>query len=672
MKTLRKFAFPAAVAWALALPGLSSASAPKQEASTSASKPTEADRVVETPGGNALTVPSGWTLVRRGNTVTLTAPENNSWIELTDIALDSDGFDEQARVQDAWSAFQPAQARRLKLRSDRGASHGWDQVATYEYETPPDGSRLIGAQTWRNSRLVTVGVFDIDLAVAEKRASQIATILRGLRSSGYQPESFAGRQPNALDARRLDELRAFIARAQRELKIPGIAVGIVQDGRVVMNEGFGVRKQGAPGKVDGDTRFLIASSTKPLTTLLLGKIVDAGKVGWDTPVVDAMPGFRLGDDAITRSVQIRHLLCACTGMPREDLPFVLEGDRATPESVLGALAAKKPTSEFGALFQYSNDLAAAAGYVAGHIEFPGLRPGNAYDAAMQALVLSPLGMRRSTFDARAAATGNYAAPHGEDRNGRPVPAQAGINDLVIPVRPAGGLWSTSSDMLRYVQMELDRGLLPDGRRYVGQEALLQRYEPMVAVRNQMAYGLGLFVDRATGIDVVGHGGDAFGYHSDVFWIPKAKTGVVLLTNSDSGRSMRAAFQRRVLEVLYDGKLEADMLLGKQVARFHAEVASAYENLEVPAAHDLSGLLASRYANPELGEISVERKDGALWFDVGAWKSEMASRRNLDGSWTIVAISPAVGMFEFMLKQQDGSATLELRDAQHVYAFKRIN
>jgi hypothetical protein len=69
---------------------------------------------------------------------------------------------------------------------------------------------------------------------------------------------------------------------------------------------------------------------------------------------------------------------------------------------------------------------------------------------------------------------------------------------------------------------------------------------------------------------------------------------------------------------------------------------------------------------------VERKDGALWFDVGAWKSEMATRRNPDGSWTIVAISPAVGMFEFMLKQQGGSATLELRDAQHVYAFRLIN
>lgn len=192
---------------------------------------------------------------------------------------------------------------------------------------------------------------------------------------------------------------------------------------------------------------------------------------------------------------------------------------------------------------------------------------------------------------------------------------------------------------------------------------------MATVRNQMAYGLGLFVDGGTGVDLVGHGGDAFGYHSDMFWIPAAKTGVVPLTNSDSGRSMRAAFQRRVLEELYDGKPEADTMLGTPVARFHAEVSSACENLEVPAAHDASGLLARRYAKSEFGEILVERKDGTLWFDVGAWKSEMASRRHPDGSWTMVAISPAVGMFEFMVKQRSGNATLELRDAQHVCAFR---
>ena len=128
---------------------------------------------------------------------------------------------------------------------------------------------------------------------------------------------------------------------------------------------------------------MIASNTKALTTLLLAKLVDEHRLTWDTPVTQLFPRFRLGDADTTRSVLVKHLICACTGMPRQDLEWLFEYGKMTPESSLALLGTMQPTSKFGELFQYSNLMAAAAGYTAGardvsrHGIRRGLRPRHA-------------------------------------------------------------------------------------------------------------------------------------------------------------------------------------------------------------------------------------------------------------------------------------------------------
>ena len=107
--------------------------------------------------------------------------------------------------------------------------------------------------------------------------------------------------------------------------MPGVVVGIVQDGKVVFAGGFGVRELGKPAPVDADTTVMIASNTKALTTLLLAKLVDAkGNSTWDTPVTSVLPSFKLGDADTTQQVLIKHLICACTGLPRQDLEWLFE------------------------------------------------------------------------------------------------------------------------------------------------------------------------------------------------------------------------------------------------------------------------------------------------------------------------------------------------------------
>jgi len=233
--------------------------------------------------------------------------------------------------------------------------------------------------------------------------------------------------------------------------------------------------------VDGNTLFMVASNTKALTTLMLGKLVDQGKLTWDTPVTDLLPSFKLGNAETTRQVRVRHLICACTGLPRQDYEWLFQFAGVTPDSALATLATMQPTSGFGEMFQYSNPLAGAAGYVGGHVAFPGLEVGAAYDSAMQTLVFDPLGMRATTFDYAAALSGNHAMPESPDVDGRPAAAVMELNYSIIPVRGAGAAWSSVHDMLAYVAMELAEGRLPDGRQYIARGILLARRAAQVPI-----------------------------------------------------------------------------------------------------------------------------------------------------------------------------------------------
>jgi CubicO group peptidase (beta-lactamase class C family) len=624
-----------------------------------------ADTPMTTAKGNAFIAPAGWTLSRNGPAVILTPPEGGSHIALVDV----EAKDADAAVAAAWAAYDPKAKWPLKLANDVPARDGWEQSRVFVYETSANDERGVSARASRYKGTWTVVIYDMANDVGEKRSGQVVRIFDRLLPKGYQRETFAGKHANTLDAKRLASLRDFVEDARVKFDVPGVAIGIVQDGKVVFAEGFGVRELGKPEKIDADTRFMIASNTKALTTLMLAKLVDQGKFGWDTPATTLLPSFKLGDADTTRQVLVKHLICACTGLPRQDMEWLFEGERFTPESAMASLATMQPTSKFGELFQYSNPMAAAAGYAGGHVVHPDSELGAGYDAAMQSLVFDPLGMRSTTFDYAKALAGNHATPHGLDSNAHTVVASMDLNYTILPARPAGAAWSTVNDMLRYVQMELDKGALPDGTRYINEAPLLERRKMQVAIGNDAEYGMGLEVNRTWGIPVVHHGGDMLGFHSDMLWLPDSDVGAVILTNSDPGVFLRGPFQRRLLEVLFDGKPEATENVTQRAIRFKKEVAAERERLVVPADAAVSAKLAGTYSNPELGTIQVTHDGAATWFDVGAWKSEVASRKNDDGSMSVVTVSPGLDGFEFVVADKAGKPALKFRDAQHEYEFE---
>ena len=625
--------------------------------------PLTSDTPTTTVLGNTFIAPAGWTVSVRGPATILAPPEGDSWIALVDVAAkDGDGA-----LAAAWAAYKPDARWPLKVSNERPDSEGWSKQRVYEYQTSPNEKRDVAAFVRYAGGSWTVVLFDMTQAVGEKRGAQVALVFDRLLPKGYVRESFAGKQANRIDKTRLSELVKFVETGRKELGVPGVGLGIIQGGKLVFAGGLGVRELGKATAVDANTLFMIASNTKALTTLLLARLVADGRLTWDTPVTSLLPSFRLGDAETTRQVNVRQLICACTGLPRQDLEWLLEYKGVTPERALGTLATMQPTSKFGELFQYSNPMAGAAGFTAGHVLYPDMELGAAYDKAMQVDVFDPLGMTSTTFDYARALAGNHAGPYAPDIDGKTSPAAMEINYAIIPLRPAGAAWSNIHDMLRYVAMELADGKLPNGKQYIPKEPLLERRVAQVPIGKDEIYGMGLMVDTTYDVPVVHHGGDLIGYHSDMIWLPEQNVGAVVLTNADPGWILRSQFRRKLLEVLFDGRPEADAQMAAAGKAFYAQLAADRKLFTVPAEAAESAKLAARYTNPALGEIAVSRADGATIFDFGEWKSAVASRKNPDGTISFLTTAPGILGFEFVVGT-GAAKTLVTRDGQHEYVF----
>lgn len=625
------------------------------------------DTLRKTINGTTFIVPRRWSVRTEGPAVVLGSPEGDSQIAFVDVR----GGDADAAVAAAWAAYRPGPLRPLQRAADAPPRNGWEQIRTYRYERLANEQRSVSVTTRRKGDLWTVAIYDMSNAVAEKRGSQIDLIFGNLFPSGHERETFAGKRAHRLDARRIAMLAEFIETAREKGDIPGVALGLVQDGEVVFAGGFGLRELGKTERVDADTLFNIASNGKALTTLLLAKLVDAGKFDWDTPVTALWPEFRLGDPDTTRQVLVRHLVCACTGLPRQDLQWLFESEDVTAATTMQMLASMQPTAEFGELYQYSNLLAAAGGFLGGHVLHPDRELGVAYDDALQSLVLDPLGMTATTHDFAHAKAGNYAAPHGFDVDGNLTVASMDLNAMALPTRPSGIAFSNVRDMLRYVQMELAQGVLPDGRRFISKDALLERSEPQVAAESDEYYGMGLKIETTWGVPLVHHGGTQWGYQSDMMWLPDHGVGAVILTNSDSGSLLRSPFRRRLLEILFDGEPQAVESMNSIAQLLQSRRVAQQKRLTVPVERNVSDGLAHRYRNAELGDLEIRREQGVTVFDFGGWDSEIATRKEQDGTLTFVTISPGADGFEFTLADVDAKRRLITREAQHEYVFTEV-
>jgi hypothetical protein len=220
-----------------------------------------------------------------------------------------------------------------------------------------------------------------------------------------------------------------------------------------------------------------------------------------------------------------------------------------------------------------------------------------------------------------------------------------------------------------VQLELAKGKLPDGRQLVSEENLLARYAPQVSSGADRTYGMGLSVDTTWGVKVVHHGGDLFGHHSDMLWLPEHGVGAVILTNSDSGVRMRRAFMRRLLEVLFDGQPEAEDDVRASAQQLRTLIKASRDRVTIPPDAAAVRELAAHYRSDALGSLTVRTQGTRTVFDLGEWNTAMGSRKNEDGTLSFITIDPGREGLEFVVSSEGGKRRLITRDAQHEYVFE---
>jgi CubicO group peptidase (beta-lactamase class C family) len=628
---------------------------------------------VDTPGkstsGVAYTQPRDWNRSVAGPMTVFASPEGMLQIAVVEVGAATDARDAAAK---AWAVFKPTAGRTVRLVAASTPGDGWDERVSIAYDTSPSEQRSTSATALRTGTNWTVLIVDGAEAVANKRSSATGLLAQTLRPAGYQRESFKGKTAHRMTPERIQLLRDFVTDAARQLEVPGVGFAIIDNGKVAWEGGIGVRELGKPDPVTADTKFLIASNTKGLATLLLSVLADEGKLKWDQKVTDLYPEFRLGSDEVTRSVLVKHLVCACTGLPRKDYAFILADEGAKPTDTFTQLAATQPTSKFGDLFQYSNLLASAAGYVGGHLAYPKMELGAAFDRAMQTRIFTPLGMTNTTFDFSKGESGNWAKPHSYDLDGRMTVMSNRFNHLITPHRPAGGAWSTTADMVKYVQLELGKGAMPGGKRIVSEANILERRKHGVSLGEDAWYGMGLMERIEYGVPVVTHGGTLQGFHSTWFALPDSGLGLVILGNSDTAPAMFSPILRRLLEIAYDGKPEAAKAIPPVAARLKATVVARRARLTLPGDPAVLGNLATRYHSADGLNMTIADKGGARYLTAGFIEGPIATRKNPDGSTSIVTIAPGNIGLDALVGTKDGKRTLSVRDSQHEYLYTEVS
>jgi CubicO group peptidase (beta-lactamase class C family) len=464
---------------------------------------------------------------------------------------------------------------------------------------------------------------------------------------GHAVADLTGVTPLPLTGDRLATFQAYVAAKLADAGVPGAAVAVVQGGDVVFRQGFGVREIGQADPITPDTLLRIGSVTKSFSSLLTATLVDAGRLSWETPLVDLLPDFAVADPDLTPRLTARDAFCACTGLPRRDYEFIFNAFELTPERLIASMADLPLTAPYGEKYQYSNQMVAAGGFAAAVAD--GGSPhdlGHAYAIALRERVLNPIGMPQTTLAiADVLANDDYAVPHAADVAGTLQPLPLLTDDAwLVPVAPSGSLWSSASEMARYIQTELRKGVNPDGRQVVSAENLERTWQPSVALQAgpgtppDMAafaghYALGWVLGAYGGQRLIWHSGGTLGFTALVSFLPEADLGVVILTNgSGTAGPFTYAVQFRLLELLFDQPAAFDAMLATSLAGATAGRADLLAQLgEIDAAAVTPYL--GRYANPDLGEVALVLQGDSLIWQAGAIRSQLLPRVDDSGAVT---------------------------------------
>jgi CubicO group peptidase (beta-lactamase class C family) len=409
-----------------------------------------------------------------------------------------------------------------------------------------------------------------------------------------------------------DYIDRTVERARREFEVPGIAVAVVKDGRVVVAKGYGVRKLGETAPVTAESLFRIASNTKAFTTAALAMLVDEGKIRWDDRVIDQMPEFQMYDPYVTHEMTIRDLLVhrSGLGLGAGDLMFWPATD-FTRDQIIRRIRFLKPASSFRSRYAYDNLLYLVAGQMIPRIT------GESWEEFVHERIFAPLGMSHTNASTpELAAAADVAIPHALADGKLVALAQTNHDNNA----PAGSINSCAADLAKWMIAQLGRGAYSGGRLFSEAQskemwspqtilpiADLPKGAPAALKPMFSAYGLGWMLRDWRGKKMVYHTGSLAGYVSRTTLIPELGLGVVVLTNQEA-EAAHAAIAYTIVDH-YLGAPEIDWVsaLRDTVPR---EPAPPRRNAASKPSLPLAAY-AGRYRDAWYGDVMVEQSGEGL-------------------------------------------------------------
>jgi len=351
-------------------------------------------------------------------------------------------------------------------------------------------------------------------------------------------------------------LEADVTRVMKTFDVPGIAIAVVKDGKVIAAQGFGVRKLGEPARVDGQTLFEIASNSKAFTAAALAMLVDQGKLAWDDPVIKHLPDFAMYDAYVTREMTIRDLLThrSGLGLGAGDLLWWPTTNFSTDE-IIHRLRYIRPATSFRSSYAYDNLLYIVAGKIIA------AKSGKSWGETMHEWILKPAGMANTTTSLAESARNPNASNAHSKIDGKIAAVKSMPVDNAVG---AVGINTNAEDIARWMNVLLDGGRVGKGadgkelRLFSDKQArelwtaqtpmkISEPRPPLAATKpNFFAYGLGFQLRDYQGKLVAMHGGALQGFYSKVVLVPEAKLGIAILTNAESGGALNA-LQYRLMD-----------------------------------------------------------------------------------------------------------------------------
>lgn len=426
-----------------------------------------------------------------------------------------------------------------------------------------------------------------------------------------------------LTSKQIDEL---VEKTLTAFDVPGIAVAVVKDGKVIHSKGYGVRSLKTREKVDENTLFGIASNSKAFTASSLGILMDEGKLKWDDKVIDYIPEFRMYNAYVTEEFTIRDLLThrSGLGLGAGDLMFWPDSSDFTMKDIIYNLRFLKPVSGFRTKYDYDNLLYMVAGEVIERVS------GKTYEEFVEERIMKPLQMDNSAGTWMRVKDKSNAIDAHASVNGK---VQVIPRDVFRFGNSAGGINSSVADMSKWVIMQMNGGKYGEGlgKQIFSKTAQQEMWSPQTIIPANAAppynthfssYGLGWFLSDVKGYKQVTHTGGLAGMVTQVTLLPELQLGIIVFTNQQIGAAFTAisnTIKDSYMDIpatdrvgIYSKRVKAGMMEADSITNSIWTAIAAEQKKNTAKVNYKS--FAGTYHDSWFGDVVLREKNGKFRFD----------------------------------------------------------